>query len=90
MLVKDITILNSVGLHARPAAKFVQTAARFPCEIKVCNSTKESAFVNAKSILSVLSLGIDQGHSITIHAHGEKELEAMEALEKLIAENFGE
>ena len=66
MLVKEIFIHNSVGLHARPAAKFVQTATRFPCEIKVRNSTKESTFVNAKSILSVLSLGVDQGHTITI------------------------
>lgn len=90
MLEKEIVVHNSVGLHARPAAKFVQLSTRFPCEIKIRNSTKNSAFVNAKSILSVLTLGVDQGHTIILQTNGEKELEALEALETLINENFGE
>ena len=52
-----LTVNHSVGLHARPAAQFVQSASKFESEITVANITKESDPVNAKSILSVLTLG---------------------------------
>ena len=87
---KEFEINNEVGLHARPAAKFVQLAASFPCDIKVTNLTKDSKTVNAKSVLSVLTLGVNQGHTIQIETQGEQAQEALDALENLINENFGE
>jgi phosphotransferase system HPr (HPr) family protein len=90
MPVKEFTIQHEVGLHARPASKFVQAAARFPCEIKISNLTTDSKTVNAKSILSVLTLGVNQGHTIRIETQGEKEEEALEALTQLVLNNFGE
>ena len=90
MPVKEFTIQHEVGLHARPASKFVQLAASFPCDIKICNLTTDSKLVNAKSVLSVLTLGVNQGHQIRIETNGEKAEEAAEALAQLIADNFGE
>jgi phosphotransferase system HPr (HPr) family protein len=86
----DILVTHTVGLHARPAAEFVKTAGKFPCNITVCNLTTAGKTVNAKSILSVLTLGVQQGHTIRIETDGEKEVEAMVALQELIASNFGE
>jgi phosphotransferase system HPr (HPr) family protein len=85
-----ITIEHSVGLHARPAAQFVQTANEFDADITVKNLTSDTDPVNAKSILSVLSLGVHQGYQIEIIAEGEDEKEALTALKKLIEDNFGE
>jgi phosphotransferase system HPr (HPr) family protein len=85
-----LTINHSVGLHARPAAQFVQTASQFESEITVANKTKESDPVNAKSILSVLTLGVHQGFEIEITADGADAGDALKALEQLVADNFGE
>jgi phosphotransferase system HPr (HPr) family protein len=90
MQSSDITITHPVGLHARPAADFVKMATKFPCEIKICNTTTQGKTVNAKSILSVLTLGVQQGHTVHIETSGEQEVEAMKALKDLIASNFGE
>lgn len=86
----EIVIQHPAGLHARPASKFVRLAASFPCEVRVTDLTKVSDPVNAKSILGVLSLGVDQGHQVRIEAEGERAAEAAEALRALIADNFGE
>jgi phosphotransferase system HPr (HPr) family protein len=86
----DILVTHPVGLHARPAAEFVKTAGKFPCNITVSNLTTAGKTVNAKSILSVLTLGVQQGHTIRIETDGENEVEAMVALQELIASNFGE
>lgn len=80
-----LTIRNQVGLHARPAAQFVQTAQQFPCDIRVRHGSREA---NAKSILSVLTLGAGQGAVITIHTEGERAEEALAALQALIAADF--
>lgn len=85
-----LTVNHAVGLHARPAAQFVQTASEFESEITVANKTKESDPVNAKSILSILTLGVHQGHEIEITADGSDEEQALKALEELIESNFGE
>lgn len=85
-----LTVNHSVGLHARPAAQFVQTASLFESEITVANKTKESDPVNAKSILSVLTLGVHQGYEIEITADGADAGKALKALEQLVADNFGE
>jgi len=90
MQSSDIIVTHSVGLHARPAAEFVKTAGKFPCNITVCNLTTAGKSVNAKSILSVLTLGIQQGHIVHIETDGEQETEALKALKDLIENNFGE
>jgi len=85
-----IKVTHQAGLHARPASLFVQTANKFDSEISVQNLTEKSDVANAKSILSVLTLGVMQNHEIEINAEGEDAKEATSALGTLIKENFGE
>jgi len=87
MIQQEFTIQNKVGLHARPAAVFVQTAVKFKSNIIVEKDGKE---INAKSIISVLSLGAEKGSKIIIKIEGEDEQEAMKALKELVHNNFGE
>ncbi len=82
-----LTITHEVGLHARPASMFVQTAAKFSSEIEVSHGEKT---VNAKSILAVLTLGAHKGAEITVKAEGEDAAGALKALEELVLNNFGE
>lgn len=82
-----LTVYNKVGLHARPAALFVQTAKQFNCDVKVTHGEREA---NAKSILGVLALGAEQGAVVTIRAEGENADQALAALEALVENNFGE
>lgn len=81
------TIHHEVGLHARPASMFVQTAAKYSSDIEV---THGETTANAKSILGVLTLGAHQGAEITIKAEGEDAAGALNALEQLVLDNFGE
>jgi phosphotransferase system HPr (HPr) family protein len=85
-----LTIDHPAGLHARPAAQFVKTAARFPCKISVRKLNSEKPPANAKSPLSVLTLGVNQGDSVEIIAEGEQAQEAVDALVELVQSNFGE
>ncbi|MBR0596487.1 HPr family phosphocarrier protein [Sinanaerobacter chloroacetimidivorans] len=87
MISEVITIMNDTGLHARPAAVFVSTAAKFKSEIMLQKGEKQ---VNAKSILAVLSLGISKGTDIIISAQGPDEEEAVGALVELTRSNFNE
>ena len=87
MFVKEVTVENQVGLHARPATFFIQKANEFKSSIWV---EKEERRVNAKSLLGVLSLGIVKGTTITLIADGTDEKEAVEALVDLVKDNFGE
>ena len=87
MYLKDVTVKNQVGLHARPATFFIQKANEFKSSIWV---EKEERRVNAKSLLGVLSLGILGGTSIKIIADGADETEAVEALVKLVLSGFAE
>lgn len=87
MYEKTVTVKNKTGLHARPAAMFVQSAGKFASEIWI---EKEGKKVNAKSIMGVMSLGVSQGTEIKIIAEGEDEREAVEKLSELINSNFGE
>jgi phosphocarrier protein HPr len=82
-----LTVHHEVGLHARPAAMFVRTAKEFHSAIKVTHGEREA---NAKSILSVLTLGAEQGAVITLCAEGEDADQALEALTALVNDNFGE
>jgi phosphocarrier protein HPr len=81
------TIVNRLGLHARAAAKFVQTASQFPCTVTLARNGKE---VNGKSILGVMMLAAAQGAEIEIRTTGEEEAAALTALVELIADRFGE
>jgi phosphoenolpyruvate-protein phosphotransferase/dihydroxyacetone kinase phosphotransfer subunit len=85
-----LTIRNLLGLHARPAAKFVATASGFQSEITVRNVTVGSTPVNAKSINQVITLGARQGHEIALAATGTDATQALAALQQLVESNFGE
>ena len=85
-----IKVDHPVGLHARPAAEFVKKASKFNSDIQVQNITSEGDPVNAKSILSVLTLGVNQGHEIKIDAEGTDASEALKSLSDLVDSNFGE
>lgn len=87
MFVKDVTVQNHVGLHARPATFFIQKANEFRSSIWV---EKDERRVNAKSLLGVLSLGIVGGTDIRIIADGSDEETAVDALVKLIETGFAE
>jgi len=87
--MQEVTLVvhHEVGLHARPAALFVQKAKGFKSNISV---SKEEMEVNAKSILSILTLGVNQGAQITIKANGDDEEEAVNALQELVESDFVE
>ena len=82
-----ITVQHEVGLHARPAALFVQTASKYSSDVTLSYDGKTK---NAKSILGVLSMGVGANAEITIQADGEDEAEVLQALSELIENNFGE
>jgi phosphotransferase system HPr (HPr) family protein len=82
-----MVVEHEVGLHARPAAMFVKAAKQYESDIKIIHGEKEG---NAKSILSVLTLGVNQGAEITIQAEGCDADEALHTLQGLIEDNFGE
>ena len=84
------TVTHEVGLHARPAAMFVGVASKFESTIEVRNRTSSSEWVDAKSILGVLVLGVEKGHEIEIRTEGQDEIQACQALGDLIRSNFGE
>lgn len=77
MMKQTVKIKNPSGLHARPAAGFVQKASEFPCNIRLVKGDKQG---NAKSIMSILSLGVGQNEQVTIITEGEREAEAMQTL----------
>lgn len=83
----QVTIHHKAGLHARPAALFVQTANKFKSNLRVVKDEYEA---NAKSILAVLGLGASQGTVVKLIADGEDETQAIEAMRSLIESDFGE
>ena len=87
MQLLEVTVNSPVGLHARPAANLVQTAKNFVSEIFVEKAGKK---VSAKSLLSVLSLGVKAGERVAIGAVGVDEAEALAAIGQLAANDFGE
>jgi len=84
---KSVQIKNERGLHARAATKFVQLAAKFPCEITIA---KDGTEVSGKSIMGVLMLVAGKGSTITLKAKGEKAGDAVAALAQLVDDKFGE
>jgi phosphotransferase system HPr (HPr) family protein len=87
MLEISFVINNKVGLHARPAGVFVREASKFKSSITVFHDDTQA---NAKSILSVLTLGANQGAVIRICAEGEDAEAALQALKALNDSNYGE
>jgi phosphocarrier protein len=87
MFLKEIKVENQVGLHARPATFFIQKANEFKSSIWV---EKDERRVNAKSLLGILSLGINGGTPIRIIADGSDEQTAVNSLVQLIESGFTE
>lgn len=87
MIERELAIRNRLGLHARAAAKFVQTASRFKSEVKIRKNGEE---VDGKSILGLLLLAASQGTQITVAVSGEDEDAAFAAVEGLIIRSFDE
>jgi phosphocarrier protein HPr len=85
--IRTFEITNRLGIHARVAAKLVETAHRFKAEIFL---EKDGFEVNGRSILGILTLFCPQGSRLTIRAEGIDAKETMEAFARLIAEKFGE
>ena len=81
------TIVNPLGLHARPAAKLVDCAARYTSEIRL---THQGQTIDAKSLMSVLMLAAPCGAILEVSIDGNDEQAAMEALEALFSTGFGE
>lgn len=70
-------IKNATGLHARPAAELIKITSKFPCSVSLVKGDKKA---NAKSIISVLSLGISQNEEVMLVTVGDQEKEALEAV----------
>lgn len=84
---KEIMIINKLGLHARAAAKLVQTASSYSSDISVRHNEKK---VSGKSIMGIMMLAASKGSTIEIIASGEDEAEALDAIEALVDDRFGE
>jgi phosphocarrier protein len=82
------TILNDRGMHARAASLLVKLAGTFPCEILL--SGPEEQAVSAKSVMGVLLLCGAKGTVIDVEARGDRAMEAVDAIGRLIADKFGE
>ncbi|HEY5219941.1 MAG TPA: HPr family phosphocarrier protein [Gemmatimonadaceae bacterium] len=87
MVERTVTIVNKVGLHARPAAQIVKLCSRYTSEIMIIRDDLE---VNAKSIMGVMMLAAECGAQIVLRADGPDADQAIDALAALIADGFGE
>ena len=87
MAERQVTIVNKLGIHARPAAEIVKTSSRFKSAITIIRDDLE---VNAKSIMGVMMLAAENGAVITLRAEGPDADAALDALAALIAGKFGE
>ena len=86
-IVREYTVLNKLGLHARPASLFVKTAIQFSSDITI---SKGGHVSNGKSILELMMLAAGQGASLSVMAHGKDAAEALDAIGELITSRFGE
>jgi phosphocarrier protein HPr len=84
---RSVQIVNEAGLHARPAAEIVKTAARFTSEITI---VKDGLDVNAKSIMGVMMLAAECGSTVLLRAVGDDAQAAIDAIAGVIAAGFGE
>jgi len=86
-MTREVVVANALGLHARAAARFVQTAARFAAQIRVSRGDRT---VDGKSLMGVLLLAASQGSTLRIDAEGPDAGAALDALATLVASGFGE
>ncbi len=84
---KTLTVVNKLGIHARPAAVFARTANKFKADVFV---EKDGETINAKSIMGLMMLAAGPGSKLLIIATGPDAAEAVQAIEDLIASKFGE
>ncbi len=87
MVQRSIVIRNKLGLHARAAVKFVNTANRYSSDVRI---EKDGNEIDGKSILGILTLAATQGTDITLRIEGRDEESAWRALAELIDNRFGE
>ena len=87
LLIKELTVVNKLGIHARPAAMFVKTANRFTCDILV---EKDGEKVNGKSIMGLMMLAAGPGCKLTVHADGKDAHAAVSEIEALLLRKFDE
>ncbi len=87
MQIKEVEIVNKLGLHARASAKLTKLASQFKCEVW---ATRNNRRVNAKSIMGVMTLAANKGSCIQLETEGDDEVEAMAALTALVEDYFGE
>jgi phosphocarrier protein len=87
VIEREAKIVNPLGMHARPAAEFVKTAARFKCNVQV---SKDGVTVNGKSILGMMALAAECGSSLSLRTEGDDAAAAMDALCALVADGFHE
>lgn len=87
MIKLTVTIVNKLGLHARPAAMLVTAAARYESEVFL---TKDGLRVNGKSIMGVMMLAAEMGSELTIEVDGPDEESAMEEIVRVVESGFGE
>ena len=86
-VTRDLNIINKRGLHARASAKFVHTVEAFDADVHV---TKDGITVGGLSIMGLMMLAASTGSSITVSASGHQETEALDALDALVKDRFGE
>jgi phosphotransferase system HPr (HPr) family protein len=86
----ELPVRNPSGLHARPAALFVQVAARFASRVSVENLDRDGAIADGKSLLSLLATGVEPGHRVRIIADGPDEGAAIQAITSLLEGGLGE
>jgi phosphoenolpyruvate-protein phosphotransferase/dihydroxyacetone kinase phosphotransfer subunit len=89
-LTRRLAVRNPLGLHARPAARFVQTAAAFDADVEVTNLTTGRGPASARSLNRLATLGIRQGHEILVSASGPQAAAALGALDELAGRDFDE
>jgi phosphocarrier protein len=87
MLQREVEIINKLGLHARASARLTQVAAQFRSQVWVSRNGRR---VNAKSIMGVMMLAAAKGSRILFETSGPDEADALQALEALVADRFGE
>jgi phosphocarrier protein HPr len=87
MIERQVTIKNRAGLHTRPAATLVKTAAKFKAEFTII---KDSFQINGKSIIGVMTLAAEQGSTLLLRFEGPDEGDAMKAIVELFDQGFDE
>jgi phosphocarrier protein len=87
VLKREVKVINKLGLHARAAAKFVTTASNFTSDILVL---RDGHMVNGKSIMGMMMLAAARGTRLEIQANGEDAENALDRLEALVKQRFGE